>query len=184
MLIGSGIVSVVKVRHSRSHNLIWDVRLENVPLQVTVITLYARPSLTVAQQPTFKAAAASVRAQPSFVLPLGRSQDAGPWEGAEERVPYSFNLAAFQDGRRSLVRIYTEMEPKYVEPIAYQQLSKPHVNQCSVVAENGSMYSVPTVQVDTQWAYGGPEQIERVNKVTSFSETLFVAVSLLQPSSC
>lgn len=78
---------------------------------------------------------------------------------------YAFNLAAFNDGRRNLVRIFSEIEPKYVEPIATRNLEKPHVNHCFFMAANGSSWSTATENVNTQWAYGDDERIRKINKV-------------------
>lgn len=78
---------------------------------------------------------------------------------------YAFNLAAFFDGRRNLVRIFTEIEPKYVRPIVTGDLTLPHVNKCSFTSANGSTWSTKTISVDTQWAYGDDERIRTVNKV-------------------
>ena len=82
------------------------------------------------------------------------------------RAEYAFSLAAFFDGRRTLVRIFAEIEPKYVTPIATGDLQLPHVSQCSFTAENGTIWSTPTLQVDTQWAYGDDERIRTINKVS------------------
>lgn len=81
---------------------------------------------------------------------------------------YAFNLAAFLDGRRSLVRVFSEIEPKYVEPIATGNLRLPHVNHCTFTAANGTAWSTATLNVDTQWAYGDDERIRKINKVQLF----------------
>ena len=78
---------------------------------------------------------------------------------------YAFNLAAFYDGRRSLVRIYSELEPKFVKPIELGDLSSIHVNQCHFELANGTIWSTATSLVDTQWAYGDEKRIRTVNKV-------------------
>lgn len=78
---------------------------------------------------------------------------------------YAFSLAAFFDGRRSLVRIFAELEPKFVTPIATGDLQLPHVSQCSFKAANGTIWSTSTLQVDTQWAYGDDDRIRTINKV-------------------
>ena len=54
---------------------------------------------------------------------------------------------------------------RYVKPIENGRLSMPHVNQCQFMAGNGTVWSAPTKQVDTQWAYGDEERIRTVNKV-------------------
>lgn len=80
---------------------------------------------------------------------------------------YAFNLAAFSDGRRGLVRLYSEIEPKYVDPIGAGRLEQPHVSRCHFLAANGSGWSVPTQLVDVQWKYGDDERIRAVNKARS-----------------
>ena len=80
---------------------------------------------------------------------------------------YAFNLVAFSDGRRGLVRLYSEIEPKFVDPIGAGDTHKPHVNQCHFLAANGTSWSVPTEKVELQWAYGDAEHIRTINKVLS-----------------
>lgn len=109
-----------------------------------------------------------------------RSSKAGSFVGGNTTIQqqhllsngaeYAFSLAAFFDGRRSLVRIFAEIEPKYVTPIATGNLHLPHVSQCSFTAANGTTWSTPTLQVDTQWAYGDDERIRTINKASSFSD--------------
>ena len=108
-----------------------------------------------------------------LVLPLGRIEDPSD-ELPPNNSTYTFNLAAFQDGRRFLVRIYSEIEPKYVEPISNGERQRPHVNSCHFIAKNGTNFTVPTILVNTQWAYGDAERIRTVNKVRNcqFSQEL------------
>jgi len=54
---------------------------------------------------------------------------------------------------------------RFVRPIETGRLDQPHVNQCQFMSGNGTVWSVPTQQVDTQWAYGDEERIRTVNKV-------------------
>lgn len=82
-----------------------------------------------------------------------------------EGPEYAFNLAAFYDGRRGLVRIYTELEPKYVKPIESGDLSSVHVKQCHFRFRNGTTWSTETSIVGVQWAYGDEERIRTINKV-------------------
>ena len=108
-------------------------------------------------------------ARSSRQLAQNRSSNPGQQEEqqrqwGESSSEYAFNLVAFSDGRRGLVRIYTEMEPKYVKPIETGELSLPHVNQCHFQG-NGTSSSEKTVLVDTQWAYGDETRIRTVNKV-------------------
>ena len=102
----------------------------------------------------------------SFVSDTAVEQQQLLTNGAE----YAFSLAAFFDGRRNLVRIFAEIEPKFVTPIATGELQLPHVSQCSFTAANGTTWSTPTLHVDTQWAYGDDERIRTVNRVSPIAD--------------